>query len=148
MVPQAEPMLAAQAAAARHGAPVVPPEAASPRAAPSAPAPAAVAPATLGETAATDAEAPIVEPHTADIAGHAFGSLRDTLRAQKEAATASMALPEASAISSHSGGPTVEDMIRQELRPLLKAWLDAQLPELVERVVRAEIARIVERTRD
>jgi uncharacterized protein len=34
------------------------------------------------------------------------------------------------------------------MRPLLKLWLDAHLPELVERVVRAEIARIAERTGD
>ncbi|HEY2616431.1 MAG TPA: DUF2497 domain-containing protein [Acetobacteraceae bacterium] len=45
----------------------------------------------------------------------------------------------------HSGGPTIEDMVREELRPMLKTWLDANLPPLVERLVRAEIERVVGR---
>ena len=45
----------------------------------------------------------------------------------------------------HSGGPTIEDIVREELRPLLKTWLDANLPPLVERLVRAEIERVVGR---
>lgn len=40
-------------------------------------------------------------------------------------------------------GLTLEDMVREELRPMLKAWLDTNLPELVERVVRTEIGRLV-----
>lgn len=44
-----------------------------------------------------------------------------------------------------SGGPTIEDMVREELRPLLKEWLDTNLPTLVERLVRAEIERVVGR---
>lgn len=45
-----------------------------------------------------------------------------------------------------SGGPTIEDVVREELRPLLKEWLDANLPGLVERVVRSEIERVVHRS--
>lgn len=44
-------------------------------------------------------------------------------------------------------GVTIEDVIREEIKPLLKAWLNTHLPVLVERVVRAEIARVVERTK-
>ena len=44
-----------------------------------------------------------------------------------------------------SNGPTIEDIVREELRPLLKAWLDANLPPMVERLVRAEIERVVGR---
>ncbi|WP_395667126.1 PopZ family protein [Methylocella sp.] len=33
-------------------------------------------------------------------------------------------------------------MTREELRPLLTAWLDAHLPPLVERLVREEIERM------
>jgi cell pole-organizing protein PopZ len=36
---------------------------------------------------------------------------------------------------------TVEDLVREMLRPMLKAWLDDNLPRLVERLVRAEIER-------
>ena len=45
----------------------------------------------------------------------------------------------------YSGGPTIEDIVREELRPMLKAWLDSNLPPLVERLVRAEIERVVGR---
>ena len=37
---------------------------------------------------------------------------------------------------------TVEQLVRSLLEPQLKAWLDANLPELVERLTRAEIARL------
>jgi uncharacterized protein len=37
---------------------------------------------------------------------------------------------------------TLEDLVREMLQPLLKTWLDDNLPELVERQVRAEIERI------
>jgi cell pole-organizing protein PopZ len=40
------------------------------------------------------------------------------------------------------GSMTVEGMIREMLRPLLKDWLDENLPALVERMVEKEIARI------
>lgn len=43
------------------------------------------------------------------------------------------------------GGPSIEDVVRQELRPMLTAWLDAHLPALVERLVKAEIARLTSR---
>ena len=43
------------------------------------------------------------------------------------------------------GGPSIEDLVREELRPLLKAWLDQHLPPLVERAVRVEIERVVGR---
>lgn len=49
------------------------------------------------------------------------------------------------AVQVRSGGPTVEEIVREELRPLLKSWLDANLPSLVERLVRAEIERVVGR---
>lgn len=43
------------------------------------------------------------------------------------------------------GGPSIEDVVREELRPMLKAWLDAHLPATVERLVRAEIERVMAR---
>ncbi|MBU6419269.1 MAG: DUF2497 domain-containing protein [Proteobacteria bacterium] len=43
------------------------------------------------------------------------------------------------------GGITIEDIVREEVKPVLKAWLDTHLPSLVERVVRAEINRVMDR---
>jgi cell pole-organizing protein PopZ len=37
---------------------------------------------------------------------------------------------------------TLEDLVREMMRPMLKAWLDDNLPGLVERLVRAEIERV------
>ena len=35
--------------------------------------------------------------------------------------------------------------MREEMRPLLREWLDTHLPPLVERLVRTEIERVVNR---
>jgi len=39
-------------------------------------------------------------------------------------------------------GRTLEEVVSELLRPMLKAWLDENLPDLVERLVRAEIERV------
>jgi cell pole-organizing protein PopZ len=42
---------------------------------------------------------------------------------------------------------TLEDVVRDLLRPLLQAWLDEHLPGIVERLVREEIARVASEAR-
>jgi cell pole-organizing protein PopZ len=37
---------------------------------------------------------------------------------------------------------TLEDLVKEMLQPMLKTWLDDNLPGLVERIVRAEIERV------
>jgi len=37
---------------------------------------------------------------------------------------------------------TLEDLVKEMLRPLLKSWLDDNLPGMVERIVKAEIERV------
>ncbi len=37
---------------------------------------------------------------------------------------------------------TIEDLVQEMLRPMLKSWLDDNLPAIVERMVRAEIDRV------
>ena len=37
---------------------------------------------------------------------------------------------------------TLEDLVKEMLRPMLKSWLDDNLPSLVERMVREEIERV------
>lgn len=75
----------------------------------------------------------LVDPTAAAAAASSVGSLVRTLAAERSA-------------GAWRGGPTLEDLVREELRPLLKAWLDTHLPPLVERLVRAEIERVVGRT--
>ena len=69
---------------------------------------------------------------SADTAASSIKNLVRTVAAERGAAV-------------HRGGPTIEDVVREELRPLLKTWLDVNLPPLVERLVRAEIERVVGR---
>lgn len=48
-----------------------------------------------------------------------------------------------SVINTHSApGMTIEALAEAALRPMLKQWLDSNLPPLVERLVAREIARI------
>jgi cell pole-organizing protein PopZ len=37
---------------------------------------------------------------------------------------------------------TLEDLVKEMLRPMLKSWLDDNLPGLVERIVKQEIERV------
>lgn len=75
----------------------------------------------------------LVAPATAAAAAALIGQLARTV-AQERAAPV------------HRGGPSIEDVVREEVRPLLRDWLDTHLPPLVERLVRAEIERLVGRT--
>jgi cell pole-organizing protein PopZ len=40
------------------------------------------------------------------------------------------------------GSRTIEDVVREMLKPMLQTWLEDNLPSLVERLVRAEIERV------
>jgi len=50
------------------------------------------------------------------------------------------------AVAVRPGGLTIEDIVREEIKPVLKAWFDTHLPSLVERIVRAEVGRVIDRT--
>jgi cell pole-organizing protein PopZ len=75
----------------------------------------------------------LIAPEAEAAAAGAMSSLLRTLEAGRAAPAV------------YRGGPTLEDIVREEMRPLLKAWLDSNLPPLVERLVRAEIERLVGR---
>jgi len=64
-------------------------------------------------------------------------SMRDSL-----AALAMIAEPGAPPQIVRSGETSLEGLVRDLLRPMLAEWLDKNLPEIVERLVKAEIARI------
>ena len=64
-------------------------------------------------------------------------SMRDSL-----AALAMIAEPGVPPQIVRSGETSLEGLVRDMLRPMLAEWLDRNLPEIVERLVKAEIARI------
>jgi cell pole-organizing protein PopZ len=65
---------------------------------------------------------PLMSPSTMASVGSAFNSLAHTILTDN--------------------ARTLEDLVREMLRPMLKAWLDDNLPGMVERIVRAEIERV------
>ena len=87
------------------------------RARPPAPAP---APA-LREQIAAEADR-LLSPRADESVQAAFGNLANTILA--------------------GSARTLDDIVREMLRPMLKAWLDDNLPPLVERLVRQEIERV------
>jgi len=68
-------------------------------------------------------EEPLLGQGAAQTAASAFGSL-------------------AQRIAMPAGGRTLEDVTRELLRPLLKAWLDEHLPGIVQAKVEEEVERI------
>ena len=65
---------------------------------------------------------PLLSPHTTAAVDTAFNSLAHTVLMENPR--------------------TLEDLVREMLKPMLKAWLDDNLPNIVERLVRAEIDRV------
>lgn len=70
---------------------------------------------------------PLLSSEAADAASSAFGQLANTL------------------LSRHSDARTLEELVQEMLRPMLQAWLNQNLPPLVERLVREEIDRVARR---
>ncbi len=57
------------------------------------------------------------------------------------AQTVIAAVPDLGHVTMAPAG-TLEGLIRSMLEPMLKTWLDANLPEIVDRAARAEIRRL------
>jgi len=119
-----------------------------PRAEPAAAA-APPASATVGPAARTEPEAPRADAGTvggrtgpsggrilSEAASRAAAAAFSRLGEQPGGRTAPGELPIAAA------GITLEELVRDALRPLLQSWLDDHLPAIVERLVREEIARV------
>jgi hypothetical protein len=65
------------------------------------------------------------------------GAMRESL-----AALAMLAEPSAPPQIVRSGETSLEGLVREMLRPMLAQWLETNLPQIVDRMVQAEIARI------
>ncbi len=98
----------------------------------SAPEPAMDTGAPMAAPTTTPQTPALVAPAAAAAAAQSVGALMRTLATERSTQV-------------HRAGPTIEDLVREEVRPLLKEWLDAHLPPMVERLVRAEIERVVSR---
>ena len=97
----------------------------------------------LGEAASElaesdyDREDPAEDEEPVLTTESAARSMRESL-----AALAMIAEPGAPPQIVRSGETSLEGLTRELLRPMLAQWLDQNLPPIVERLVKAEIARI------
>lgn len=78
----------------------------------------------------------LISDSTAMAAGSVLSGLTGVMRSQQSGITS---------LPITQGGQTLENMVLEIIRPVLKDWLDRNLPTLVERVVQKEIQKI---TRD
>ena len=102
--------------------------------------------------AAARVEPEVSRPRVASDGPRGDGSRSDGPRivsdGVSEAVTASFArLAGASRDAGGLGEGKLEAIVQDMLRPMLQAWLDEHLPPLVERLVRAEIARVAGQNR-
>ena len=91
-------------------------------------------------------DAPVAEakPATEELVSEASA---DAARQSLEALTAAVApaVAAATVAAPTVAGRTMEDVVLDALRPMLKEWLDTNLPALVEAMVAKEISRITGR---
>jgi len=120
------------------------PEAAA--AAPPSPPPAPVAapsPKVVWEKPAAPAESAVVAPPAAPALESSPAPVEEEPFASPETEAAVAASFQAlSATVAMQSTAMIENLTREMLRPMLKSWLDDNLPSIVERLVRAEIQRV------
>ena len=80
----------------------------------------------------------LVEAGAAGVASSAFDRLSQAVQDNVPAPVAQDPGPTV-------GGRNLEDIVKEMLRPMLKEWLDKNLPPLVERYVEREIVRLTRR---
>ena len=92
-----------------------------------------------------DEEPVAVEEPTAEV------KLDDGLLSDEAASSAASALSKLSSLKSKPAPSTsnisvgtisLDEIVRQEVRPIVKEWLDNNLPGLVEKLVQKEIERL------
>lgn len=108
----------------------------APRAETREPPPIAVAPYEPAAKAAPEPEITAAKPAPASDSVISAGTAAASIAALSELTR------ETSRGSAMSGDRALEEATRELLKPLLKAWLDTNLPPLIERIVREEIARL------
>jgi cell pole-organizing protein PopZ len=82
----------------------------------------------------------LLSPPAAQSAASALSALANTVEIER------LASSPLSATMLGNGGRTLEDMVIELMRPLLKDWLDQNLPAVVDRLVQKEIERIARRS--
>lgn len=79
------------------------------------------------EPAVSQSQESILTDHAADATLQGFSSLLGNLAVDR---------------GRHPGGITLEDIVRELMKPMLRDWLDQNLPPLIEKLVREELERL------
>ncbi len=83
----------------------------------------------VAEAVQNEAEDAMLDEGAASAASSAFANLSDSVRV------------------SDGPGKTLEDIVVDMLKPMVKEWLDANLPAIVEEKVEEEVQRVARRRR-
>jgi len=114
-----------------------------------------IAPRTVAEAASSDEPLTGSDPGGAILTTHTeprghpvgeptLGPVRERIVSTATSGAAAAAFAQLGSIPRDRGAErTLEDLVREMLRPMLQSWLDQHLPGIVERLVREEIARVV-----
>jgi cell pole-organizing protein PopZ len=93
----------------------------------------------------TPVEAPVKQPSDTLVETGAAGVASAAFDRLSQAVQDSVQPPVAHEPGPAVGGRNLEDIVKEMLRPMLKEWLDKNLPPLVERYVEREIVRLTRR---
>ena len=92
----------------------------------------------LDEQESHDEPAPVIPTEEELVSAASADAARQSL----EALTAAVAPAPVAATPAPAGGRTMEEVVLEALRPMLKDWLDTNLPRIVQATVDAEVERI------
>jgi cell pole-organizing protein PopZ len=89
--------------------------------------------------------APALASSESLISDEALSASVSALNALRDSMTAAAPRPAPSGVDiAFRSGTTVEDLVREALKPMLKEWLDSNLPALVESLVKKEISKLTQ----
>jgi len=91
---------------------------------------------------------PVEDPSDGSLVGSGVAGVATTAFARLNQAVQDSVPPPAAPEPGPAlgdGGKTIEDLVKEMLRPMLKEWLDKNLPPMVERYVEREISRLTRR---
>lgn len=83
-------------------------------------------------------ETPVIETGESLLTDHAKTASMDSLTR----------LAQNIAISRAGQGGTLEDIVREMVKPMLRDWLDRNLPLMIERMVERELERLIKQSMD
>lgn len=93
----------------------------------------------------TSVEAPMKQPSDGLIDAGAANVASSAFERLSQAVQDNVPVPAAQDAGPAVGSRNLEDIVKEMLRPMLKEWLDKNLPPLVERYVEREIVRLTRR---